>query len=276
MFTIGDFARHGRVSVRMLRHYDGLGLLRSARVDEFTGYRYYEAQQLTQLNRIVALRDLGFGLEQIATMLDDHVSIDELRGMLRLRRAELEASLDADRDRLARVEARLRTIESEGRMPTEEIVVKSLEAMRVAELQDRAASFTPEDIGPVVRPLCAELGDRLHDVSFTPTGPLLAYYEQRPDADDEVVIHAGIPITGATDRTEGTTIVDLPAVARAATVVHRGPMNTVLSTVDALARWMDQHGYAATGFPREIYLECPEDESNWVTEIQQPITSREG
>lgn len=66
MFSIGDFARHGRVSVRMLRHYDGIGLLRPALVDPSTGYRYYDAAQLPQLNRIVALKELGFGLQQVA------------------------------------------------------------------------------------------------------------------------------------------------------------------------------------------------------------------
>ncbi len=60
MFSIGDFARHGRVSVRMLRHYDAIGLLRPDRVDAVTGYRYYEGGQLARLNRIVALKDLGF------------------------------------------------------------------------------------------------------------------------------------------------------------------------------------------------------------------------
>ena len=70
MFTIGDFARHGQVSVRMLRHYDTTGLLRPARVDPASGYRFYEAAQLARLNRIVALKDLGFTLEQVAAMLD--------------------------------------------------------------------------------------------------------------------------------------------------------------------------------------------------------------
>ena len=59
MFSIGDFARHGRVSVRMLRHYDALGLLRPAHVDPVTGYRSYRAAQLSRLNRIVALKELG-------------------------------------------------------------------------------------------------------------------------------------------------------------------------------------------------------------------------
>ncbi|MFD3937000.1 helix-turn-helix domain-containing protein, partial [Streptomyces sp. NPDC058618] len=95
MFTIGDFAKHGRVSVRMLRHYDALGLLRPARVDPFTGYRSYEAGQLARLNRVIALKELGFSLDQVGTILDERVSAEELRGMLRLRRAELAAAAAA-------------------------------------------------------------------------------------------------------------------------------------------------------------------------------------
>src|SRR5262245_3397796 len=97
MFTIGDFARHGRVSIRMLRHYDAIGLLTPARVDPFTGYRGYEAAQLSRLNRIVALKDLGFTLDQVATIIDDKVGADELRGMLRLRQADLSSRIAADR-----------------------------------------------------------------------------------------------------------------------------------------------------------------------------------
>src|ERR671923_4411 len=105
MFGIGDFARHGRVSVRMLRHYDAIGLLRPARVDPVTGYRSYEAQQLSRLNRIVALKDLGFSLQQVQTILDDKVSVEELRGMLRLRRAQLQSQIATDTARLTQVEA---------------------------------------------------------------------------------------------------------------------------------------------------------------------------
>jgi effector-binding domain-containing protein len=57
MFSIGEFARHGRVSVRMLRHYDAIGLIRPACVDVATGYRFYEASQLDELNRVIALED---------------------------------------------------------------------------------------------------------------------------------------------------------------------------------------------------------------------------
>ena len=96
MFSIGDFASHGRVSVRMLRHYDAIGLLRPAHVDPATGYRSYEAAQLARLNRVVALKELGFTLTEVQSIVDDEVGPEELRGMLRLRRTELRSRIDAD------------------------------------------------------------------------------------------------------------------------------------------------------------------------------------
>jgi DNA-binding transcriptional MerR regulator len=157
MFSIGDFARHGRVSVRMLRHYDAIGLLRPATVDQATGYRFYEAGQLARLNRIVALKDLGFTLQQVRSILDDKVSVEELRGMLRLRQAELQAQISADSARLAQVEARLQVIEREGAMPADDVQVKRLPAVRLAELTAVAAGFEPESIAPVITPLYDEL-----------------------------------------------------------------------------------------------------------------------
>ena len=105
MFSIGEFARHGRVSVRMLRHYDAIGLLRPASVDAASGYRFYQASQLAELNRIIALKDLGFTLQQVQAILAEQVSAAELRGMLKLRRAEIHAQIETETARLARVEA---------------------------------------------------------------------------------------------------------------------------------------------------------------------------
>jgi DNA-binding transcriptional MerR regulator len=92
MFSIGEFARLGAVSIRTLRHYDEIGLLRPAEVDPVTGYRSYSAKQLRQLNRIVALKDLGLSLGQVRQLLDG-ITVDELRGMLLLRQAQLEREL---------------------------------------------------------------------------------------------------------------------------------------------------------------------------------------
>src|SRR5215471_17106178 len=113
MFAIGEFARHGRVSVRMLRHYDAIGLLEPMCVDPANGYRFYDASQLSRLNRIVALKNLGFTLQQVASILDEQVSTAGLHGMLKLRQAELQEQITTDTARLAQVQARLLAIDSE-------------------------------------------------------------------------------------------------------------------------------------------------------------------
>ncbi|WP_405941053.1 MerR family transcriptional regulator [Streptomyces sp. NBC_00207] len=278
MFTIGDFAKHGRVSVRMLRHYDALGLLRPARVDPFTGYRFYEAGQLARLNRVIALKELGFSLDQVGTILDERVGAEELRGMLRLRQAELETAMAAAAARLVQVEARLRTIENEGTMPADDIVVKSLPPVRLAELTGTAASYEPQDIGPVIGPLYDELCRRVEEAGVVPTGPGTAYYEDAPGADSgtAVLVHAGLPVAAsvrAEDLGDGVRIVALPGVERAATVVHRGSMDGVLPTAQALARWIDAHGHRSAGYARELTLSCPQDPDQWVTELQEPLAT---
>jgi DNA-binding transcriptional MerR regulator len=273
MFTIGDFARLGQVSIRMLRHYDALGLLRPARVDPWTGYRYYEAAQLSRLNRIIALKDLGFSLQQVGEVLDAKVGTEELRGMLRLRQAELAETVAAATARLAQVETRLRSIESEGSMPAAEVVLKALPAARVAVATGLAESFDPRHIGPVVGPLYRDLHARLGDLGIPVTGPDIAWYEPEGDGalGEGIVVHAGISVSVDPSSVPGLDVVDLPAVERAATVVHHGSMDHVLATIQTLARWIESSGHQADRLGRELYLNSCGPQEEWVTEIQWPL-----
>ena len=275
MFTIGDFARLGQVSVRMLRHYDAIGLLRPA-VVRHAGYRNYAAGQLARLNRIVALKELGFTLEQVGSIIDDRLSPEQLRGMLRLRQAELQAQLAIDRTRLGNVEARLQLIESEGAMPQGDIQIKSLPAVRVAELVGRAESFEPESIGPVIQPLYPELYRRLAAAGINSSGPGIAYYETTGGGG--VVVHAAAPVDAAAISDGVFKIVELPAVAQAATIVHRGPMDKVMPTIQTLARWIEASGYTSVGLNREVYLDyaCNDRPETWVTELQEPVVKAGG
>ena len=88
MFTVGEFSRIAQVSKRLLRYYDEIGLLPPRHIDPSTGYRFYSAGQLPQLNRILALKDLGLSLEQIQRLARDEVSMEEMQGMLLLKKAE--------------------------------------------------------------------------------------------------------------------------------------------------------------------------------------------
>ncbi|MFF0152997.1 MerR family transcriptional regulator [Micromonospora sp. NPDC005203] len=273
MFTIGDFARLGRVSVRMLRHYDSIGLLRPAVVDRHTGYRFYRADQLRRLNRVIALKELGLTLEQVRVIVDDAVDVVELRGMLRLRRTQLEEQLAADAARLVAVEARLRMIESEGTMSTQDVVLKEIAAVRVAEVTAVAPSYQSQDIGPVIGPLYPELFRRLADAGITPTGPTVAWYEPAVDGEGEaVLVHAGVIVAVGVSTRLDVEVRDLPALGAAATIVHHGAMDDVDQSMQVLARWIDDNGYRADGFAREVYLDyCPDQPEKGVTELQLAV-----
>ncbi|GGK91340.1 MerR family transcriptional regulator [Sphaerisporangium melleum] len=267
MFSIGDFARLGRVSVRMLRHYDTLGLLRPAMVDQATGYRYYEAGQLSRLNRLIALKDLGLSLQQVGRILEEKVGPEEMHGMLRLRRAELETKVADDTARLARVEARLRMIEMEGVVPMD-VVIKSVPGVRLAELSGIAESY--DSIGPVVQPLYGELTKRLGMAGLAIVGPAVAYYEQVPEG---VRVHAGAPAHLEPGKTYDFDVVDLPAVEQAATIVHHGAMEDIGATWQRLAQWIEANGFRSSGVAREVYLVYGDgDPAGWVTELQEPVT----
>ena len=270
MFSIGEFARHGRVSVRMLRHYDAIGLIRPACVDPATGYRSYQASQLDDLNRVIALKELGFTLQQVQAILEEKVSAAELRGMLKLRRAEIQASIEAETTRLARVEARLLTIEDGARVPADGVVVKRLAPVRVAELAGVAAGYEPEAITPVIQPLYHDLWQRLCSADIPAAGPAVAYYEDTPQGG--ILVHAAVPVAVPVPApVEGVSLADLPEVGSAAAIIHHGSMDDVLPTGQALARWIDANGYHSAGYAREVTLSWSPDPEQWVTELQLPI-----
>ncbi|MEV5606139.1 MerR family transcriptional regulator [Streptomyces sp. NPDC052299] len=274
MLTIGEFAKYGQVSIRMLRHYDALGLLHPQRTDPASGYRYYGAGQLARLNRIVALKELGFTLEQVGIIVDEQVSADELRGMLRLRRAELETERAAAQARLGQVEARLRTIESEGRMSANDVVIKSLPGQWVAELSATAGSWEPKHIGPVVGPLFERLCRLTDAAGVRPVGPGVAYYEDAPEGGGAITVHAALPVDrDAVPEGHEFALVLLPGADEAATIVHRGPMDDVLATEQLLVRWLEDNDRGQVGYPREVSLSCPpDDRSQWVTELQAVLS----
>src|SRR5262245_41136218 len=132
MFKIGDFSKLSRVTVKALRFYEELGLIKPARVDEWTGYRYYDADQLPVLNRILALKDLGLSLEDIRSLMPIGLSADRFQEVLEKKQGEIEERIRTDTDLLSRVTARLAQLEQEETMSQYEVVIKKVEPIRVA------------------------------------------------------------------------------------------------------------------------------------------------
>jgi DNA-binding transcriptional MerR regulator len=273
MFNIGEFARLGGVSVRALRHYDEIGLLRPVKVDPLTGYRGYSAAQLGQLNRIMALKELGLSLVQ-ARRLMDGVTLEELQGMLILRRAQLEHELEQHTSQLLGIEARLRHIAKEGTMPADDIVVKKIPALGVVVIAGHAPAFGADNIVPVVNQLDEQFDQlRIRD-QVQDAGPYLVYYDYGEGRD--VTVNLALPVAAPPG--------DLPAPARylvlpeieEAVAVRNGRAASIFPMVyDDLVRWIEERGYQAVPGPgREVWVHEVDDIADvaqQVFEIQLPF-----
>lgn len=271
MLKIGDFSKLSQVSIKTLRYYDEMGLLKPGQTDRFTGYRYYSVAQLPRLNRILALKDLGFSLEQIRQVITEDLTTAELRGMLRLKMAEVEQAVEEERGRLERIEARLRQIEQENRMTSYDVVLKKIEPVTVASARDVIPDYGA--IGQLIGTVFACLGRH----GIQPAGAPFTIWHDHGFKDTNVDAELAVPVSaaaaGAFPGDAQVKISHLPA-AEMACVIHHGSYDDFGQAYQAIGAWIDSNGYRICGANREVYLSGPEggpNSANYVTEIQFPV-----
>jgi DNA-binding transcriptional MerR regulator len=276
VLKIGDFSRLVQVSVRMLRHYDRLGLLKPIHVDLDSGYRYYGVHQMARLNRILALKDLGLSLTQIAAMLDQPLSAEQQRGMLRLQQADLRQRVEREQARLARVEARLRLIVQEDSVSHDDVILKPVAAQTV--IAAREAIDDPHSIPARCSALRALLIDALQSNAVKPSGAWFVVFHDKGLRDEALEIEVAVPIAAeqaARLSPDGRLATyELPAVDMVAAFVHHGSLAALEETYAAAWRWVEANGYQMAGpWPyREIYLSEPNDGgADTVIEVQLPV-----
>jgi DNA-binding transcriptional MerR regulator len=268
MIRIGDFSKLSRVSVKALRYYDEMGLLKPVAVDRFTGYRLYEYSQLSVLNRILALKELGFSLGEIGRLLDDGLSVEQMRGMLMLRETEAHERVREETERLERVEAHLRQIEQENNMSKYDVVIKNVEAVKVASVRDMVP--TPPEQGP----LWDELGSYLAMHRVRPSGVCFTLYHDEGFKERDCDVEVCEQIDSDLTESKRVKVRNLPITTMACTV-HNGPFVTIGEAYNAIAKWLDANSYRIVGPSREVYLNPAKNASqtdpNTVTEIQFPV-----
>ena len=271
MLKIGDFARLSQIPVKTLRYYDDLGLITPAHVDAETSYRYrhYSLDQLPRFNRLLALKDLGFTLEQIARVLNEGVTHEQLRGMLILKRAEAEHKLQEDQHRLDRIEARLREIEQEENMPEYDVALKTVPPVMVAACRIRVPTndMVPELLGQAY----ARTYDHIRALGGKALDPCMALWHTTADTQTDEDTEAVVPIDRPLADGAGVKVYEL-AGGTMASAVHHGDFADFTKLHPALLRWIEANGYRIVGPSREIYIRNearrPEDS---VTEVQYPV-----
>jgi DNA-binding transcriptional MerR regulator len=279
MLRIGTFSKLSQVSIKTLRYYDRIDLLKPVEVDHFTGYRYYSVHQLQRINRILALKGLGFTLEQVSRMLDENLSLAEMQGMLRMRQAELEQQMLETQERFENVAFRLRQIEEEFMMSEHEVLIKKVAAQQTAAIRDVVANYGEQGR------LWHELSDYFRQHGVRASGPSIVVDHSGEYRETNVDLEVFAPIDAELPESARVKVKTLPGIETAASILHKGSYDNFRETYIVLMKWIEENGYTVIGPDREIYLHCPGDEhdplmyagkgptdpADFVTEVLFPV-----
>jgi DNA-binding transcriptional MerR regulator/effector-binding domain-containing protein len=273
VYRIGDFSRIARVSSRLLRFYDEIGLLKPVHADPNTGYRFYSAKQLAELNRIIVLKDLGFSLEEIGPVLKNQLNAAELRGMLLMRRHDAERALASEAQKLRQIEMRIAQIETEGQL-TDDVLVRVEPARRLLSLRRVVSSFGE------ARGLITLLKDQVRAIYRQGhAGQLVAVAHSQDFEADHIDVELGITLDAneAPDMPVDSllSIRELPE-ARMAICVRVGLPEDAHLVTAKIGRFVEVNGDMLEGPSREVFLQPPRLDRmhEAIVEMQFPIRSR--
>ena len=275
MLRIGEFSRLSQVTVKTLHHYDEIGLLKPSHVDKFTEYRYYTLEQLPRIHSIMALKELGLSLEEIADILHNDLSSEEIRGMYRMKQAQAQQRVREEQARLAQIEFRLRQIEQEGKLETVDIVIKRVEPYHAMTI--RRGFDSDEEANEAGVALLEAIATGI--IKWNGSAPTDIYYEKEFSgdySDCEYTIPVILPhIEIHTHPRWGTmSLRQLPAIESAATYLHQGDYPSLNEKFLFLQRWSVENGYKLGEAWRFVYHRGPMHEvapSEYLTELQHPI-----
>ncbi|KZE72386.1 transcriptional regulator [Paenibacillus elgii] len=272
MFKISEFSRLSRIPLQTLRYYDQLGILKPAKTDESTGYRYYSAEQLLEINRIVIFKELGFTLQQITHLLHEDISAEQIRGMLRLKENEIERQLNIERSKLARVKERMQLVEREGRMDKEqEVVMKRVETMHMITY---ASMGTVDDI-----PDLFEIFDGLLDSrsKSSLSCPQMVLWDVPGSAVHAFELEVGYAVKSDAPKLPEHLNLRLLPSETVATLLFRSDSAFSETACLDLAAWIERNGYRIRSDQpgREIYVPLSGEPGICLIEIQIPIEVEE-
>lgn len=271
LLKIGDFSKLSRISVRMLRHYDEIGLLRPAYVDQFTDYRYYDERQLPTVGRITALKDMGFRLVEIGHLLEIYDDRQTLDACLSAQQKTLEALAADTAQKLRLLEtARIRLRKDE--IMTYNVTLKTLPERYCATVQMKIPRY--EDEGMIWGVLCRET-DHMPLIPDDPCCCTVTFLDNEYKETD-VEIMASKSVKGTYPDTEHVKFRTLPAVTYAG-CTFKGGYERINDVVAAVSAWIEDNGYDYDGPMFDIYHVSPHETQNpdeFVTEVCFPVKKK--
>lgn len=272
MLKIGDFSKLSRITIRMLRHYDEIDLLKPATVDEWTGYRYYDEAQLLTANKIQLLKNLGFGLsaiKEVLTHFDDYTEIEKL---LQIKQTELVAEEKELRERIKLIDSTIKNLKQEGNFMNYVVNLKSIPELYVASVRKVIANYMAE--GELWSLLMPELAKQKCKET-TPCYPMAVYHDKE-FVENNADVEVRFAVEGKYSDADEVKFKTVPAVNVAA-CIFKGGYEQIAAVNEAIAKWVNENGYEFNGAAFWIYRKSPYETKNpedYVTEVCFPVKEK--
>lgn len=272
MFKIGEFSIINRLTIKTLRHYDEIGLLKPAYVDEVSGYRFYTGSQLPKVQKIIHLKMIGFSLSEISELLKKDISSNQWLRVLKDKEKEVTQLVDSEKLKLQQLKTYLSVLQKEKNMEYH-VTIKDLPEVIVASMRK-----VIKDYGEF-NSLYPQMGALMQKQKLECVNPgycfTLYHNGEYKESDIDVEICESVVRAGKDE--EGMVFKKILGVPTAACVIHQGPYHTIGQAYRALTKWIEDNGYEVTDLMRESYIDGiwnQEDPNKWITEVQAPIRKK--
>lgn len=272
MLRIGEFSKLSRISIRMLRYYDEIGLLSPEMIDDFTGYRYYSEGQLPIVNRITALKEMGFGLSTIAEILRSYTDKDALRQYLVLKQSEIREQLEKTNRQLLLLETTIKRLGKDEVVMNYSVTLKELPERTVASVRKVIPSYNEEIM------LWNTLVEETTPLKMKDADPCytLAIFHDGEYKETDVDVEVQKDVKGKYPNTENVVFKTVPPI-QIASATYKGSYDQISEVNEAVANWIRDNQYEFNGTSFNIYHISPHETQNpdeWVTEVCYPVKKK--
>ena len=268
MLKIGEFSKLSRVSIRMLRHYDEIDILKPVHIDPYTGYRYYGEDQLTIVGRITALKDMGFGLSAIKQILLRYDDKEMLEHHLLIKQVEIREAYHQAAYRMKLLDTAIERLRKDEIMKYD-VTLKTFPERQAATV--RAIIPCYEQEGMLWGMLMGETG-HLNLMADDPCYCCAVFHDREyKEADVDVEVYK--TVKGDYPDTEHVKFRTIPEVT-VASAICKGSYEQMGDVMAAVAQWVTDNGYVFDGPAFNIYHVSPyetDDPNEFVTEVCYPV-----
>jgi len=270
VYRIGLFSKINKVTVKTLRYYDEMGLLKPAFVDRENGYRYYTSEQLPKLHKIIALRQIGFSIDEILAILNGR----NIAGVFMERKLELEELIEDNQQQLSQITHYLEKMKEDFNM-SYEVVLKELPEVLVYSKRMVIPNY--DYYFDIIPKIGEEVSKANPDLKCAVPEYCFIIYHDGEYKEKDIDVEYCEAVTSMGTDTGTIKFKKIDRVPTAACVLHKGPYRTIGNAYAHLFMWIADNNYTPCENPRESYIDGiwnKENENDWLTELQVPIIKK--